>query len=357
MIKKVLISAGGTGGHVFPGIAIAQALQQRSIAVHWLGTQHGLDAQLVPREKIAFSSIAIKGLRGKSKVSLLLAPIKIFFATLSAINIIRRENPDVVLTLGGYVTGPAGIAAWLLRKPLVLHEQNAIAGMTNKMLYRFASRVLEAFPHTFSDAKKVITVGNPIRQVIIDIPSPEQRLAQRQGALRVLVIGGSQGAQALNALIPHLKASLQDKIDIWHQTGAKHFVATQQYYRHVKQTVKLVQFIDNMAQAYEWADIIICRSGALTVSEVAAAGVASILVPFPSAVDDHQTANAHYLSNADAALLLPQASLNAEQLIGFLNKLWDNRALVLTMSKAARALAKPDSTQRVINILTAINQQ
>tara|TARA_R110000868_G_scaffold410505_4_gene698798 strand:+ start:28933 stop:29970 length:1038 start_codon:yes stop_codon:yes gene_type:complete len=340
-MTTVLIAAGGTGGHVFPGLAVADALQQKNIKVVWIGTQHGLDTKLVPQTQIPFYSLAIKGLRGKRKLSLLLAPFKIIVAIIHAMKIIRKTKADMILGMGGYVSGPAGIAAWLMRKPLVIHEQNAIAGMTNKLLSRFATTVLQAFPDTLKNA---VTTGNPIRSDIMNIQHE-----QSHEPLRVLVLGGSQGAQAINQIMPAVLQQLVGQITVWHQAGAKHVENAQQAYGHAD--VKLTAFIDDMTAAYAWADVVICRAGALTVAEVAAAGLPAIFVPFPSAVDDHQTANAKYLIDNGAGLLIQQRDLNPDKLTTMLGGFLTDPSRLKTMAVKAKQLANSEATKNVVNQL------
>jgi UDP-N-acetylglucosamine--N-acetylmuramyl-(pentapeptide) pyrophosphoryl-undecaprenol N-acetylglucosamine transferase len=352
-IKCVLIAAGGTGGHVFPGIAVAKALVEQGIKVVWLGTQKGLDAKLVPPTGIPFYPIAIQGLRGKGKLSLALAPLKLLKGLYYSIKIIRQTKADLILGMGGYVSGPAGMAAFCLGKPLYIHEQNALAGWTNRFLSYFAKGVLTAFPHVFKNTSKVILVGNPVRADLLALPAPSLRLKDRQNPLRLLVVGGSQGAGFLNRLIlsvaPQLNAS---EIEIYHQTGSKEFEAVAAQYQALNLKHIIVKpFIDDMAASYAWADLIICRAGALTISEVAAVGIASILVPFPYAVDDHQTDNAHYLSDAKAAILLQEKELSAEKLLGLLKAFIQDRTSLLTMSLAAHQLAKRDAAELVVKAI------
>ena len=290
MKKTLLVMAGGTGGHVFPGIAVAQWWKEQGGDVAWLGTEHGLDTKLVPPTGIPFYPIAIKGLRGKGLKSYMTAPWKIFRAVTQAMSVIRKINPDVVLSMGGYVAGPGGVAAKLLRKPLVVHEQNAIPGATNTILAKFASKVLEAFPESFPKKTNALWVGNPVRKDILSIASPEIRVSKQHEKLKLLIIGGSQGAQKINSVIPKMLAIMDEKHrpSVWHQAGAKHFDDVVSFYKNENVDGKIVPFIDNMSEAFSWADLVICRSGALTVSEIAAVGIGSILIPFAQAVDDHR---------------------------------------------------------------------
>jgi len=358
LIKCVLIAAGGTGGHVFPGIAVARELQARGVHVEWLGTLHGLDTKLVPGANIPFSQIHIQGLRGKGKLGWLLAPFKIIRAVWQAIKVIKKTQADLVLGMGGYVSGPAGIAAWLLRKPLYIHEQNALAGMTNRYLAKIATGVLSGFPNVFPARCKPIVTGNPVRHDIIALPAPEQRFAARHLPLNLLILGGSQGAASINRLMPSVRQHFSAaQLSIWHQAGAKDLTATEEKYATAalsdaqRTELKVAAFIAEMPQAYAWADLVICRAGALTVGELAAAGVGSILVPFPYAVDDHQTHNANYLVQGNAAILIQERDLTADKLIAQLEKFLENRNQLLDMAVAARRLATPEATQTVVAVL------
>jgi len=345
--KTVLIMAGGTGGHVFPALATAEALQQQGMNIEWLGTERGIESDLVPKAGIPISYIRIAGLRGKGKLSLLLAPFKLLLAVLQAISAVRRLQPVCVLGMGGFASGPGGLAAWLLRKPLVIHEQNAIAGMTNKYLSRLAGRVLTAFPGALGEKSE--QVGNPLRGSIVDSPTPEQRMEGRSGKLRLLVLGGSLGAQALNEMVPAALVSMaeDERPEVWHQAGKRNLAAAEQAYQQHQMNERVVAFIDDMAAAYQWADVVVCRAGALTVSELACVGVASILVPYPHAVDDHQTANARFLENNDAAIIVPQSQLTAQRLADLLTTEFGDRTQILQRAKNARAVAEKDAAQRV----------
>lgn len=347
----VLVMAGGTGGHVFPALAVAEQMRAQGIAVHWLGTRAGLEARLIPEAGIAIDFISIKGLRGKGMLDWLLAPLRLLIAVSQALQVCLRLKPNVVLGMGGFVTGPGGLASWLLRKPLVIHEQNAIPGMTNRWLAKLARRVLEAFPHSFQQQRKVHHTGNPVRASILNIDRPEQRYAGRSGPLRILIIGGSLGAQALNECVPQALARLDPKTrpQVWHQSGRNKLVSTQQAYAAQQVDARLAEFIDDMDTAYAWADLLICRAGAMTISEISNVGIASILVPYPHAVDDHQTANARYLSQAGAAVLIQQIDLSPQRLADELNKLNEGgRTLLLDMANKALALARPHATDDVI---------
>lgn len=350
MRDRVLVMAGGTGGHVFPGLAAADELRARGYDVAWLGTSQGIESRLVPEHGIAFHVLDIAGVRGQGVQRLVTAPFKLAKAVFEAWRFIRCWQPDFVLGMGGFVAGPGGLAAWLAGKPLFIHEQNAIPGYTNKQLSRFAKYVFQAFPGAFTGAK-VSTVGNPVRRSICELPAPEARYAERDSVVRVLVLGGSQGAVALNEKLPaSLKALAEDvELDIRHQAGGKNMTPAQQSYSHAGLNAEVIPFIDDMAAAYGWADLVICRSGALTVSELAAAGVASVLVPYPFAVDDHQTRNAAYLVDAGAALLLPQQDMAPEKVRKSLTPLLKDRQQLLSMAKAARQLARTDATEQLVN--------
>ncbi|MCE3285272.1 MAG: murG, partial [Steroidobacteraceae bacterium] len=297
MTRKVaLVMAGGTGGHVFPALATARVLQRHGFDVVWLGTERGIEARLVPAAGIPIEWLSVSGLRGKGIAALLTAPVRLLVALSQAMRAIRKHQPRVVLGAGGFASGPGGIAAWLLRRPLVVHEQNAVAGMTNRVLARFATRVLEGFPGSFGRGVKAERVGNPVRPEIVAVPPPERRYAGREGHARLLVFGGSQGAARLNAVLPAAVGELPVALrpEVLHQTGRHNYEETVQAYRARGIEADVRPFIDDMASAYGWADLAVCRSGALTVAELAAAGVPALLVPFPAAVDDHQTRNAEY---------------------------------------------------------------
>ncbi len=362
--KKVLIMAGGTGGHIFPALASAAVLQQHGAQIEWLGTRNGMEARLVPEHHYAIHFIDIGGLRGKGIKTLLLLPFKLSRALWQTMKVYQQIKPDVVLGMGGFVTGPGGLVAWLKGIPLLIHEQNAIAGLTNKILFRLARRVLAAFPSAFAAHKKLTVIGNPVRKVIADIVEPEQRLNKKWAAdtdklLNILVIGGSLGATALNEKLPQALSKIISakafanndfaSFQIRHQCGEKHMDSTREYYAELLKTdeinIEIMPFIRDMAANYAWADLVICRAGALTVSELAAAGVPSLLVPFPYAVDDHQTANAAYLAEQGAAFLLPQTELNDAALALVLNKL--DKQTIKTMAVKARSLSTTDAADIV----------
>ena len=349
--RRFLMMAGGTGGHVFPALATARALEARGHQVYWLGASGGMEQRLIGETDIPLSLIHISGLRGKGKLALLLAPFRLMRALGEAFTILRRIRPDCVVGMGGFVTGPGGVAAWLNLTPLVIHEQNAIAGMTNRILVRFAETVLEAFPGSFGP--KVVTrcTGNPVREDLASLPVPEKRLADREGALRLLVIGGSLGAQVFNEQLPEALAMLPegDRPVVRHQCGERHAETAKQAYEEHGVEAAVEPFIKDMAEAYQWADLVLCRAGALTVSELCAAGIGAVLVPFPHAVDDHQTKNGQQMVSAKAAILIPQAKMTPAVLAETLGDLARNRDRVNKMAKAARTLARPDATERVVN--------
>lgn len=350
--RPVLIMAGGTGGHVFPALAVAERLRAAGMPVVWMGTRQGLEAKLVPAAGITIEWIGVAGLRGKGLRRLLTLPFMLGRALLQARTILRRLRPPVVLGMGGFASGPGGLAARLLGIPLVVHEQNAIAGLTNRWLARLASRVLEAFPGTFPASRRALAVGNPVRDAIAALPPPALRFAGREGRLRLLVLGGSQGALALNQLVPQALAQLPEaaRPEVWHQAGGRLHDTAAAAYQEAGVAARLTPFIDDMAAAYAWADLVLCRAGALTIAELAAAGVAALLVPFPFAVDDHQTANAAFLARGGAARVVQQADLDAAALAALLGELLADRQALWAMAEAARALAQVDSAARVAAI-------
>lgn len=349
--KRFLIMAGGTGGHVFPALATARLLQARGHQVHWLGSSGGMEARLIGETDIPISLITISGLRGKGGLTLLAAPFKLVRGLAQALAVVRSVKPDCVIGMGGFVTGPGGVAAWLTRTPLLVHEQNAIAGMTNRILARFAKTVMEAFPNSFG--AKIVTrcTGNPVRDDMAHMTPPDERMAGREGALRVLVVGGSLGAQAINSCVPQALAEMPADVrpTVRHQCGERNLEATRDAYESAEVEASVEPFISEMAAAYSWADIVICRAGALTIAELCAAGLGAILVPFPHAVDDHQTKNAEQMVQVKAAMLIPQNKLTADILAETLTDLLADRGRVQEMARAARSLARPDATERVVN--------
>jgi UDP-N-acetylglucosamine--N-acetylmuramyl-(pentapeptide) pyrophosphoryl-undecaprenol N-acetylglucosamine transferase len=341
--------AGGTGGHVFPGLAVARELIDRGIDVVWLGTQRGFEARAVPASglPIAFETIEVRGVRNTGVLSWLLLPFMLARAMWQAFGVLRRRKPDVALSFGGFVAGPGGVVAWLLRTPLLIHEANAVAGFTNKWLALCARQVLTGFPDGFPTLAHSRQVGNPVRAEITHIEKPETRLASRSGRLRVLIVGGSQGARVFNEIVPQAIQLLPpaSRPQLRHQCGRDQRAATLAAYGDAP--VEVMEFIDDMAAAYGWADVVIARSGAMTVAELAAAGCCALLVPFPRAVDDHQTANARYLAERDAALLLLQHEFTPQRVATLLQEFADNRPLIAKMASAARGLAIVDAVDLV----------
>ena len=351
--RRLMVMAGGTGGHVFPGLAVAHHLMAQGWQVRWLGTADRMEASLVPQHGIEIDFIQISGLRGKGLMAQLTAPVRIYRAVRQAKKIMRDYQPDVVLGMGGYVSGPGGLAAWLCGIPVVLHEQNGIAGLTNRWLARIAKKVLQAFPGALPNAD---VVGNPVRTDVLALPLPAERLAGREGPIRVLVIGGSQGARVLNQTMPQVAAQLGEKITLWHQVGKGALPEVLQVYQQTGQRSdrhKVTEFIDDMAAAYSWADVVVCRSGALTVSEIAAAGLPAIFVPFQHK-DRQQYWNALPLEQAAAAKIIEQPQFNAEAVSRLLAQ-W-NRAILLTMAERARSVAIPDATERVVAEVVAASK-
>lgn len=346
---KTLIMAGGTGGHVFPALAVAHVLRARGHEVVWMGAPDSFESRTVPQHGIAMELIRVSGLRGKGVLKLLFAPLLLLRAVFQALVAVRRQQPDVVLGMGGFAAGPGGIAAWVLRRPLLIHEQNSVAGVTNRWLARVATQTLQAFPNTFPRA---ITVGNPVREAVATLAAPEKRLRERNGPMRVLVIGGSQGAKALNERIPQaLKLLPESKRPlVRHQAGRTLDVA-QRAYAEANVAADITAFIDDMASAYAWADLVVCRAGASTVAELAAAGCAALLIPFPAAVDDHQTRNGDYLVKAGAARLIQERDLSVQRLADELAELLSDRHRLLAMAQAARRVAWPQATDVIVGHL------
>ena len=347
MTRSILIMAGGTGGHIFPALAVADCLRAMGWQITWMGAHGSMEAELVPRHGYQMAWVRFAGLRGKGLLRKLLLPLNLLVALWQSAVVLLRQRPDVVLGMGGYITFPGGVMAALLRRPLLIHEQNSIAGLSNKVLARLAARVLSGFPQVLPGAE---WCGNPVRNSIAELPEPQLRCAARSGALNVLVVGGSLGAKAINECIPQALALLPEaaRPRVVHQTGRQHFEAVQTAYQQAGVAAEIKPFLEDMAHYYAWADVVICRAGALTIAELAAAGVASILVPFPFAVDDHQTGNARFLSERGAAILLPQSELTPRHLADLLQDMTRARALV--MAQAARAAAQPAAAQRVAEV-------
>jgi UDP-N-acetylglucosamine--N-acetylmuramyl-(pentapeptide) pyrophosphoryl-undecaprenol N-acetylglucosamine transferase len=349
MSRPVLIMAGGTGGHVFPALALARLLREQSLEVVWLGTARGLEARVIPAEGILLERLSVGGLRGKGALTWLGAPFRLSIALAQALIVMWRHRPLIAVGLGGYVCGPGGVAAWLTRRPLVIHEQNAIAGFTNRCLAHLARQVLEAFPGSFGRDVHARLIGNPVRRDITALPPPSVRFAGRTGPIRILVIGGSQGATRLNAVVPFALKRLSGWLafDVRHQAGERWIDAGRASYAQAGVRADVRPFIEDMSEAYGWADLVICRAGALTISELAAVGVAAVLVPFPNAVDDHQAYNAQYLVREEAAVLVTDRELTAERLAAELQRLCAGRGRLLAMAERARLLARPRATDEL----------
>jgi len=349
---KIVIMAGGTGGHVFPALAVAEVLRARGHQLAWMGTETGLEARVATSAGIPMECINVGGVRGKDMVTLLKAPFILLRAVIQARAIFQRVKPQAALGMGGFASGPGGLAARLLGCPMVLHEQNAVPGMTNRVLSHVATRVLEGFPGSFVASRHAHYVGNPVRAGITELPVPETRFANRAGKVRLLMIGGSQGARVLNSNLPMALAQLDAALcpEVWHQTGVRDAEQVISAYRKCGVVARVVPFIEDMAAAYDWADLVLCRAGALTVSELAAAGLGAVLVPFAAAVDDHQSRNAAFLVNAGAAELLPESQISPQTLGALLARLLCDRNIMLAMAKRARALAKADAAEKVAEV-------
>jgi UDP-N-acetylglucosamine--N-acetylmuramyl-(pentapeptide) pyrophosphoryl-undecaprenol N-acetylglucosamine transferase len=350
MTRTLMVMAGGTGGHIFPALAVAEVLRERGWRVVWLGARGGMEERLVPARGYAAEWIRFGGVRGKGWLRKLLLPAALLVAFWQSAAALFRQRPDVVLGMGGYAAFPGGMMAALFGKPLLIHEQNAIPGLANRVLAGVADRVLSAFPDAFEGRVDVIWSGNPVRREIIALAPPEARFAGRSGPLRLLVVGGSLGARALNETLPQALALLAraERPAVIHQAGNPYAEAVRRHYRELGVDAEVLAFVDDMAARYGEADLVVCRAGATTVTELAVAGVGSILVPFPHAVDDHQTRNARYLSERGAALLMPQRELTPQSLAAALRGL--DRGRLLEMARAARAVGKPDAAQKVAEL-------
>ncbi|MBT8094213.1 MAG: undecaprenyldiphospho-muramoylpentapeptide beta-N-acetylglucosaminyltransferase [Gammaproteobacteria bacterium] len=354
-VRPIMIMAGGTGGHVYPALAVARALQAASRDVVWLGTQRGLEARIVPAAEIDIEWISVKGLRRKGLLAAVVAPFQVGWALLQSLAVIIRRRPAAVLGMGGFVSGPGGVAAWLTRRPLVIHEQNAAAGLTNRLLARLARVVLQAFPGSFNSRVRAQTVGNPVREDIAAVPPPHERYTERKGPLRVLVLGGSQGALALNRSVPAALAKLDKDVRpiVRHQCGERTLDTAREAYASNDVEVELVPFIEDMAEAYAWADLVICRAGALTVAELCAVGLPALFVPYPAAVDDHQTANARPMADAGAAMIVPEREITPTYLADLLREWLQSRAELQQKAARARAMSQPDALDRIAGICLA----
>ncbi|MDO5691563.1 MAG: undecaprenyldiphospho-muramoylpentapeptide beta-N-acetylglucosaminyltransferase [Pseudomonadota bacterium] len=346
--KCALVMAGGTGGHIFPGLAVAEALRARGWRVHWFGAPGSMEEKLVPPRGFAFETIEFGGVRGKGALTLVLLPLRLLKAFGQSIGVIRRVKPDVLVGLGGYITFPGGLMGVALNKPLVLHEQNSIAGMANKVLAGVADRVFTAFPGVLPKARKVQWVGNPLREAFTQYAEPAERFAGRAGPLKVLVVGGSLGAQALNEVVPKALALIApaQRPAVMHQSGAKQIDALRANYEAAGVQAELLPFIDDMARAYAEADLVICRAGASTVTEIAAIGAAALFVPFPHAVDDHQTTNARFLVDQGAGWLIQQRDLTPQGLADLLQK--TERSALIQRAQKAKAMQKTNAVEDVV---------
>ena len=351
--RPILIMAGGTGGHIYPALAVADCLRKRGIPLLWLGTKTGLESKIVPENGLKLLSINISGLRGNGIIRWLTAPLVIAMAVVQSICALSQYKPAAVLGMGGFASGPGGIAAWLMRIPLCVHEQNAVAGLTNRLLAPLASIVMEAFPNTFSVSIKTRVTGNPVREGILGAAESKECFQDRtDDCLHILVVGGSLGAKFLNEVVPEALSILQEEVNIQvkHQTGDGNLQSTKAHYQSLNLSVEPLAYIDDMAAAYEWADLVLCRAGAMTVAEISAMGVAAIFVPYPYAVDDHQTANATYLSAEGAAILIQEIDLNEHVLAGLIQDLSLNRDRLLKMAKISRSLSRPAATKHVADL-------
>ena len=343
--RTALIMAGGTGGHIFPGLAVAQALRERGWNVRWLGAPGSMESRIVPAQGFPLETIEFSGVRGKGIMTLAFLPMRLLRAFWQALAVVRRVKPDVVVGLGGYISFPGGMMAVLAGKPLVLHEQNSVAGMANKVLASVSHRIFTAFPNVFPKGR---WVGNPLRQAFTEQPAPEQRFAGRSGPLRLLVVGGSLGAKALNEIVPQALALIPADVRpvVLHQSGAAQIDALRANYAAAGVAAELTPFIDDTARAFAEADVIVCRAGASTVTEIAAVGAAAIYVPFPSAVDDHQTTNARFLVDAGGGWLMQQSALTAQSLAEMLQNM--QRATLLERAGKAKKMQKTDATAEVV---------
>jgi UDP-N-acetylglucosamine--N-acetylmuramyl-(pentapeptide) pyrophosphoryl-undecaprenol N-acetylglucosamine transferase len=355
----VLIMAGGTGGHVFPALAVANVLRARGVPVTWLGVPGSMESRLVPANGFPIEWVRVAGIRGKGLLAWLLAPVSVVNAVAQSLRVLRRVQPRSVLGLGGYVSGPGGIAAWLLRVPLLIHEQNAVAGLTNRWLARLASQVLEAFPGSFEPQVHARAIGNPVRAAIAALAAPQVRFAGRESRSRLLVFGGSQGAQRLNAVVPQALArmALKNRPQVRHQAGERGLDAARAAYAQARVEAEVLSFIDDMAEALSWADLAVCRAGAMTIAELQAAGVGAIFVPLPVATDDHQTRNAEVMVKSGAALLIQERDLTPERLGEAISELIADRARLLQMADAARGSRVIDAAAQLADLCIAAGAQ
>jgi UDP-N-acetylglucosamine--N-acetylmuramyl-(pentapeptide) pyrophosphoryl-undecaprenol N-acetylglucosamine transferase len=348
-MKKLLVIAGGTGGHIFPALVVAEKLKTQGVLIEWMGTEVGMERKLVDN-RYPMHYLPMKALRGKSVLTKLFAPLRLLQTIFLAYRMIKKINPDCVLGMGGYASAPGGIATWLLRKKLVIHEQNARAGLTNRLLSHFANTILQAFPNAFSKHISAVTVGNPVRESIFNIKHEENN----HHPVRILILGGSQGAAAINQLVSDwiLRSNQDHSFLLWHQTGQKEFESIQKKYERCDTSIYRVSpFIEKMDEAYAWADLVICRAGALTISELAAAGLPSILIPYPYAADDHQYANAQFLERAGAAIIFRESEINVEKLNHCLQQLFSSTNNLHLMAEKARICAQPDAASKIISYI------
>ncbi len=355
--KRILVMAGGTGGHVFPALAVASELRERGMKVEWVGTRRGLEERVVPAAGFKLHHLAVRGVRGKGLADRALGALMLLLASLQALVLVLRRWPACVVGMGGYVAGPAGVAAWLCRRPLLIHEQNAVAGTTNRMLAPLARMIVAGFPRAFPGDREVRVLGNPVRAELLAAAENAQFGYDGSRPLRLLVLGGSLGAQPINETLPPLLRLLRPDhdIEVWHQTGTAHVEAvTEAYGELIGESLRVAPFIEDMAAAYAWADIVLCRAGALTVAELAIMGRPSILVPLPHAIDDHQTANAHALADCGGALLLKQADMSVEVLAKALHGYLENPERLARMAAAARAAALPQATSQVADAVEGL---
>ena len=357
---RVIIMAGGTGGHVFPALAVVDELRKENVALAWLGTRRGIEAELVPKNQIDLHYLDIEGIRGRGLGALLKAPLLLLRSIVQSLHVLSQFKPEVVLGMGGFASGPGAIAAWLKRIPIVIHEQNSIAGTTNRISAIFATKVMQGFPNTL---KRGEWCGNPVRFDIANLPSPQVRFAGRTGKTRVLIVGGSRGAMAINTLLPKALKQIDEEIrpEILHQTGKVHWQGTLDLYyaqdlNPQSEQIKVVDFIESMAAAYEWADFVICRAGALTIAELTSAGLGSLLIPFPFAIDYHQTANGQLLVSQGVAVMVQQTQLSAEQLAEQLVVICGDGEKRLNMAMRARELAKNSAAREVARICMEVSR-
>jgi UDP-N-acetylglucosamine--N-acetylmuramyl-(pentapeptide) pyrophosphoryl-undecaprenol N-acetylglucosamine transferase len=344
MTKRIVIMAGGTGGHIFPALAVAQFLQTQGWQVSWLGTKAGLESRVIPENGIEIDWLSVSGVRGKGILSKVSAIFKLAKSCAEARKILKQRKPDVILGMGGFVAAPGGLMARMLRIPLIIHEQNRVVGTTNRLLAKIATKVLQGFPNSFAPKVDAICTGNPLRKSFVD--SVQKTNSIQNEALKILIVGGSQGAKALNENVPNAIALLKNAVQVRHQTGAAMQNEVAETYKKLNLNAEVSAFIDDMAAAYSWADLIICRAGAMTVSEVAAMGIPAIFIPLPNAIDDHQTANAKYLTEAGAAILFKQSDLTAENLAQQIEKICENLA---ERREIAQSLAYLNATETVAN--------